>query len=145
MSHFNPSGRPKAITPKIAERLIELIASGMENPKVCLEIGIAPSTLYLELARNSEFSERYRAAKISAVDAVVDRVIAIAEDALKADTSAAVAAHKLLADKLTWKASRIAPQLWGERAQVDVVSRLDPLDTVEIAKRLAFMEALAKT
>ena len=135
-------GRPPAMSPDVQEELLELIEAGKSNREACKQVGISHDTLYATLARVPEFSDRYRVAKQASVDALVDRAQEVNELALGAETGAAVAAHKHLADALRWEAARRAPQRWGEKASVELSGRVDVNDPAELAKRLAFIEAM---
>ena len=95
----------------------------------------------MHLSRDPEFRERYEIAKAAAVDALIDRAEEAAEQALNAESGARVAGIKVYIEHLWRKASRIAPQKWGERPSVAVVVN-DVYDDQEMAKRLAFLNAL---
>lgn len=137
----NPRGRPPALSADDKDLLLEAISSGASNTKACRDLGIEPSTFYLTLNREPDFMERYQAAKAGAVDAVVDEAQEAARDARKARSGAEVAGIKVFVDTQKWIASRLAPQRWGEKATVTVNSQVSD-DTTEMAKRVAFLEAL---
>lgn len=136
-------GRPPSLSPELQEQIIEMLEAGKSNRDACAAVGVNPDTLYSTLSRDADFSERYRQAKQAAVDALVDQANEVNRLALGAETGASVAAHKHLADALRWEASRRAPQRWGEKASVEINGRVDLDDAQELAKRLAFLEALS--
>ena len=135
-------GRPPAMSPEIQDEILEHLEAGKGNREACQMVGISHECLYSTIARNAEFADRYRQAKQAAVDALVDEANNVNRLALGAETGAAVAAHKHLADALRWEASRRVPQRWGEKASVELTGRVDITDQQELAKRLAFIEAM---
>ena len=104
-------------------------------------LGVQPSGLYLTLSRDPEFRERYERAKSAAVDALVDEGERATTQALTAESGAQVAGIKVYADYKFKMASRIAPQRWGEKSSVHVTGQISD-DPAEMAKRVAFLEAL---
>lgn len=139
----NPRGRPPALSADDKDLLLEAIASGASNTKACRDLGIEPSTFYLTLNREPDFMEKYQAAKAGAVDAIVDEAQEAARDARKAQSGAEVAGIKVFVDTQKWVAARLAPNRWGEKASVTVTSQVSD-DTTEMAKRVAFLEAMSK-
>lgn len=135
-------GRPPALSPEMQDHLLGMIEQGRGNREACSALGINPDTLYATIARDLDFSDRYQAAKRASVDALVDQARDVNAQALAAESGAAVAAHKHLADALRWEAARRAPQRWGEKAIVEVTGGVDLSDREELAKRLAFLEAM---
>jgi hypothetical protein len=137
----NRVGRPPTLSADDKDLLLEYIAAGMSNRKACHEMRIETSTFYLALHREPEFMERYHAAKASAVEALVDDGEDAAERAELAESGAKVAGLKVRADYKFRMASRLAPQRWGEKASVHVTGAVIT-DETEMAKRVAFLEAL---
>ena len=138
---INQGGRPVIFNAEMKDRFLERLSSGLSNAEACAATGIARPTLHLHLSRDPEFRERYEIAKAAAVDALIDRAEEAAEQALNAESGARVAGIKVYIEHLWRKASRIAPQKWGERPSVAVVVN-DVYDDQEMAKRLAFLNAL---
>ena len=134
-------GRPPALSASDKDLLLEYIAGGMSNNKACHEMRIEPATFYLTLNRDPDFLERYQAAKASAAEALVDDGEAAAERAEFAESGAKVAGLKVRADYKFRMASRLAPNRWGEKASVHVTGTVST-DETEMAKRVAFLEAL---
>lgn len=48
---------------------------------------------------------------------------------------------KVFTDFKKWQAARLAPQRWGEKSNVTITTAISD-DPVEMAKRVAFLEAL---
>jgi hypothetical protein len=141
---INQGGRPVIFDSDMKERFLEHLCSGLSNAEACAATGIARPTLHLHLSRDADFRERYEMAKAAAVEALIDLAEEAAESAPRAETGAQVAGIKVYVDHLWRKASRIAPHRWGERPSVAVVVN-DIYDDQELAKRLAFLEALRGT
>ena len=129
------------MTPDTKDLLIEALESGKSNPDACAEVDIEPATLYLALNRDPEFSERYEVAKRLSVDARIHEADLLAKRATMAESGAQVAGLKVAIDHEWRKASRIAPQKWGEKSSVHVTGTISD-DPQEMAKRVAFLEAL---
>jgi hypothetical protein len=136
-------GRRPVLTEEVFQRILDGICQGKSNAKACEEAGTAPETLYLNLAKHQDMMQRYREVKNTSVEAMAEEALETNRKALKAATGAEVQAHKHLADGLRWTAARLAPQRWGERAQVEIIGRVDLTDPHELAKRLAFLERLS--
>jgi len=134
-------GRPVRFDAGMRQAFLEALASGLSNAEACRTAGIALATLHWHIGRDPDFREQYETAKAASVDALVDRAEEAAERALTAETGAQVAGIKILVDHLWRKAGRIAPQKWGERPAVAVMVNEVSSDQ-EVAKRLAFLEAL---
>jgi hypothetical protein len=135
-------GRPTVMSKDVQDRLIELIGSGVPNTDACVDVGIDQKTLYNTLQRDPEFFQRYDLAKKATVDALVDRARTVARGAMAATNGAQVQAAKLMWDHEWREAQRLAPQRWGEKAQVELTGRIESSDPAEISKRLAFIEML---
>jgi hypothetical protein len=138
----NLGGRPVIFDSDMKERFLEHLCSGLSNAEACAATGIARPTLHLHLSRDPEFRERYEMAKAAAVEALIDLAEEAAESAPRAETGAQVAGIKVYVDHLWRKAARIAPQKWGDRPSVAVAVVNENMSDQELAKRLAFLEAL---
>jgi hypothetical protein len=134
-------GRPTAFTPDTKDLILEYIEAGYSNTKACQMVGVDVSNLYLTQSRDPEFREKYDAAKAAAVDAMVDEAEEAAQDARRAENGHQVAGAKVFADFKKWQAARLAPNRWGDKAQINITTQLDSSDQ-EMAKRIAFLEAL---
>ncbi len=134
-------GRPTVFTPDTKDLILEYIEAGHSNHEACLMVGHPHQNFYLTLNRDPEFRERYERAKAAAVDALVDAGEQATAKALTAETGAQVAGIKVFADYKFKMASRLAPQRWGEKSQVNVTTQIGD-DPSEMAKRIAFLEAL---
>lgn len=134
-------GRPTVFTPDTKDLILEYIEAGMSNHEACRMVGTQFQNFYLTLSRDPDFRERYERAKAASVDALVDEGERATAQALTAETGAQVAGIKVFADYKFRMASRLAPQRWGEKSNVHVTGQISD-DPVEMAKRVAFLEAL---
>lgn len=135
-------GRPIEFGPRQRKRLLALLTGGMGNDTACRKVGICRATLYRTAQLDPAFADAYEAAKRFASDALVEEADALAHQALHATSGVEVAALSLKIKFLWWKAERIAPQRWGRKAKVHAAPRPTG-DETDLAKRLAFLEALA--
>lgn len=135
-------GRPPSMSSDMIEKALEKVEQGKGNRELCQELGISHETFYATLARDIEFSDRYAVAKRASTEALVDQAREVNKQALAAENGHQVAAHKHLADAMRWEAARRAPTKWGEKAVVEIAGQIDLSDREELAKRLAFLEAM---
>jgi hypothetical protein len=137
----NKVGRPTVFTPDAKDLILEYIEAGYSNTAACQMVGVDVSNLYLTISRDPSFRERYDAAKLAAVDALVDEAHEAAREARRSQNGTEVAGAKLFVDTQKWAAARLAPNRWGEKASITVNSQVSD-DPQELAKRLAFLQAL---
>lgn len=137
-------GRPTVMSREKQDELLELIGAGTPNRAACAKIGIDPGTLYYTIQKDADFYNRYDLAKKAAVDALVDNARDEAEAAKRATNGAQVQGHKLAWDHEWREAQRLAPNRWGEKAQVEISGRIESGDPAEISKRLAFIEMMGQ-
>lgn len=112
-------GRPKAITPEIANRICELLANGRSLRKIAAMPGMpARSTIEREIITNEAFSGQYRRARAAAGDFWADRVTEIGEDVLhgKHDPQAA----RVASANFMWAAAKLNPKVYGDNQHIDV-------------------------
>lgn len=134
-------GRPTVFTPDAKDLILEYIEAGYSNTAACQMVGVDVSNLYLTQSRDPEFRERYDAAKLAAVDALVDEAQEAAREARRSQNGTEVAGAKLFVDTQKWAAARLAPNRWGDKSLVHVTGQISD-DPQEMAKRVAFLEAL---
>jgi hypothetical protein len=137
----NKGGRPVEFGPELRIQLLDLLMAGRSNGEACELVGISRDTLHRTIAKDTAFREAYQQAKVLSVDTLIDEADRLADMALKVESGAQAAGIKIALDHAWRKASRIAPQRWGERPAVAVVVNEISGDQ-EVAKRLAFLQAL---
>jgi len=135
----NKGGRPVEFGPELRIQLLDLLMAGRSNGEACELVGISRDTLHRTIAKDTAFREAYQQAKVLSVDTLIDEADRLADMALKVESGAQAAGIKIALDHAWRKASRIAPQRWGERP-AGVVREI--AGDQEVVKRLAFLQAL---
>ena len=134
-------------TPEIEEKILTEIMCGSSLARIC---GTerdpdlpSESTFYARLAKDPEFSERYARAREAQGHREADEIREIAD--LATPEQAQVA--KLRIDARKWRASKLAPKVYGDRQTVEHSGKdggpieTKDLSSKEIARRIAFMLA----
>ncbi len=125
-------GRPSAMTEKVKARLCEAIAEGFTVKQACAQDGMpAPSTIYLALANDADFSERYARAREAQLVRWEDELLEIADDGTNdwmqrqvGEEVVEVVNHeniqraRLRADTRKWLMSKRMPQRYGDRLEL---------------------------
>lgn len=133
-------GRPTAYTKELADRICEQLASGDSMRTVCKAKGMpAMSTVFKWLREHKEFSEQYARAKEEAVDALVEEILDIADDASNdwmirhgkdgqeswQINGEHVQRSRIRIDARKWIASKLKPKKYGEKIEQDVTHHGD--------------------
>ena len=117
------TGRPTKYSDELAEKICELIASGMSLRTVCSQDGIPSAvTVCKWLSENEEFSKQYARAREEQAVSFADEIISIA-DSVEPD-SAAVAKAKLQIDSRKWLAAKMAPKKYGDKVEQQITGNL---------------------
>lgn len=93
------------------EAVCDAIASGGSIAEACLEISISEPTFYRCLARDLEFAEAVKSARIAQQDREIEYCIALADKATPESWQVA----KLQIWARQWRASKLAPKKYGEK------------------------------
>jgi hypothetical protein len=104
----------------------------MSLRRACLAVGINHTTVMNWRRDNEDFANQYMKTRLDQVEAYVDEVIDISDQATPEDFQVA----RLRTDKRQWYASKVAPKLYGDKLQVD--------QTVQGSLEM-FMDSLAGT
>jgi hypothetical protein len=115
-----------------ADRILELMRTPMSLRRACLAVGINHTTVMNWRRDNEDFANQYMKTRLDQVEAYVDEVIDISDQATPEDFQVA----RLRTDKRQWYASKVAPKLYGDKLQVD--------QTVQGSLEM-FMDSLAGT
>lgn len=116
-------GRPSKYSDELAEKICELIASGMSLRTVCSQDGMPSAvTVCKWLSENEEFSKQYARAREEQAVSFADEIISIA-DSVEPD-SAAVAKAKLQIDSRKWLAAKMAPKKYGDKVEQQITGSL---------------------
>jgi len=104
---------------EIEEKIVEEIQTGRSLRQVCSDAGMPNiRTVTRWLTANAEFAHRYARARMAQADILFDRMEAV-EEAVTAGTMDSHAARVVL-DSMRWRASKLAPKVYGDRLDVSV-------------------------
>ena len=109
--------RPSIYSEKLVDRMLEEIASGRSVIGLCREEEWTPNadTWYRWLYRIEGLSDRYARAKAHQSEREADIILDIADNATNQDYQVA----RLRVDARKWIASKLLPNKYGERTQID--------------------------
>ena len=109
--------RPSIYSEKLVERMLEEIASGRSVIGLCREEDWTPNadTWYRWLYKIEGLSDRYARAKSHQSEREADIILDIADNATNQDYQVA----RLRVDARKWIASKLLPNKYGERTQID--------------------------
>ncbi|OAM31552.1 hypothetical protein A7P95_00580 [Eikenella longinqua] len=117
----------------IEERICNLLAQGHSLAAICRRKGMpAPSTVYKWLAEKPEFSEQYAHARGQQADFYADEIIEIADNCPPIHEE--IAKAKIKIDTRKWKAARLAPKKYSERAELDLKSTDGSMTPIKITR-----------
>jgi hypothetical protein len=133
---------------EIQDRLVAEIQTGRSLRQVCKDDGMPHFTTVLRwVASDADFAIKYTRARVAQADTLFDRMEEV-EEAVSAGTMDSHAARVVL-DSMRWRASKLAPKVYGDRLDVQVSdnrisiagalaaaqSRL--VDVIDVAPRLS--------
>ena len=109
--------RPSIYSEKLVNRMLEEIASGRSVIGLCREEDWTPNaeTWYRWLYKIEGLSNRYAQAKSVQSEREADIILDIADNATNQDYQVA----RLRVDARKWIASKLLPNKYGERTQID--------------------------
>ena len=95
------------------------IQSGRSLRQVCGDDGMPhAATIMRWIAEDADFANKYARARMAQADVLFDRMEAV-EEAVSAGTMDSHAARVVL-DSMRWRASKLAPKVYGDRLDVQV-------------------------
>ena len=104
---------------EIQERLLAEIQTGRSLRQVCTDEVMPHFTTVLRwVAADADFASKYTRARTAQADTLFDRMEAV-EEAVSAGTMDSHAARVVL-DSMRWRASQLAPKVYGDRLDVSV-------------------------
>ncbi|MDP1573604.1 MAG: hypothetical protein Q8L78_01530 [Coxiellaceae bacterium] len=122
----NKTGRPSIYSAELAREICDKIASNSKGIKrLCAENPHWPNkdTIFSWLKNNSDFSDQYARAKRCQVEALVDDILEIADDASQDNTlnnqgdavcnNEHIARSRLRIDTRKWMAAKLVPKVYG--------------------------------
>lgn len=121
-------GRPTIYTPEIAEQICDLMILGNSIKSICAADEMpGEATLYRWLTNNTEFREKYRAAREVQAESFFEEMLREATDRSgdffmdgnqPRPNPANVMRSKLIADNLKWVLGRMNPKKYGAVAEL---------------------------
>lgn len=109
-------GRPSKYTAELAGRICQAIADGGTIREICGKAGIPPwNTVRSWLIAHPEFHAQYARAREDQADALADKALRIAAQA----TPQTVNVARLQVDTIKWRAGKLKPKVYGDRASVE--------------------------
>jgi len=103
----------------IQQRLVAEIQTGRSLRQVCTDEGMPHFTTVLRwVALDADFASKYARARTAQADTLFDRMEAV-EEAVANGTMDSHAARVVL-DSMRWRASKLAPKVYGDRLDVSV-------------------------
>ena len=127
-------GRPTDYNGAIAAAICSELAMGKSLRSVCAKPEMPCMTaVFTWLAKHKEFAEQYARAKEESADALVEDMLAIADDGLN-DTytdedgndrtmADVIQRSKLRVDTRKWIASKLKPKKYGDKVQQEVTGK----------------------
>ena len=104
---------------EIQERVITEIQTGRSLRQVCGDEGMPNfRTVQRWIVSDASFAAKYARARTAQADTLFDRMEAV-EEAVAAGTMDSHAARVVL-DSMRWRASKLAPKVYGDRLDVQV-------------------------
>lgn len=112
-------GRPSEYSEQEADAICAWIAEGRSMASYCRERGRDAQTIYRWLREHGDFHARYARAHDDRADALADQIQDIADEQVGASDRVAVEAAKLRIEARKWIASKLRPQKWGDKVEVN--------------------------
>ena len=109
--------RPSIYSEKLVEKMLEEIASGRSVISLCRDEDWTPNaeTWYRWLYKKEGLSNRYTRAKAIQSEQEADIILDIADNATNQDYQVA----RLRVDARKWVASKLLPNKYGDKTQID--------------------------
>jgi len=130
--------RPTKYTEKLEQRMLEEIASGRSVISLCREEDWTPNadTWYRWMYKVDGLSDRYTRAKSISSEYHDDQILAIADEADNQTFQVA----RLQIDARKWVASKLVPNKYGEKSQIDHTSSDESMKAPTVIKLVSKVE-----
>tara|TARA_R100000900_G_scaffold90759_1_gene70491 strand:+ start:187 stop:588 length:402 start_codon:yes stop_codon:yes gene_type:complete len=124
--------RPTKYSEKLEDRMLEEIASGRSVISLCREEDWTPNadTWYRWMYKIDGLSDRYTRAKAISSEYHADQILAIADEADNQTFQVA----RLQIDARKWVASKLVPNKYGDKSQIDHTSSDDSMKAPTVIK-----------
>ena len=125
-----PAGRPSDYSVELTDEICRQLAEGKSMLEICSKPEMPHvSNIYRWLRRHEDFRDRYVSAREQQAHTIADRAVAMALDGDRVITDPQVA--KVQLDAIKWTAARLAPKVYGNKAELNVGGQADnPLTQV---------------
>ena len=137
---------------EIQDRVVDAIQTGRSLRQVCSDDGMPEfRTVQRWIVSDGQFAVKYTRARVAQADTLFDRMEAV-EEAVTAGTMDSHAARVVL-DSMRWRASKLAPKVYGDRLDVQVsdtrisitgalqAAQARLVDVLDVTPRLAQLSA----
>lgn len=124
--------RPTIYSEELEDRMLEEIASGRSVISLCREEDWTPNadTWYRWMYKIDGLSDRYTRAKAISSEYHADQILAIADEADNQSFQVA----RLQIDARKWVASKLVPNKYGEKSQIDHTSSDESMKAPTVIK-----------
>ena len=124
--------RPTKYSEKLEDRMLEEIASGRSVISLCREEDWTPNadTWYRWMYKIDGLSDRYTRAKAISSEFHADQILAIADEADNQSFQVA----RLQIDARKWVASKLVPNKYGDKSQIDHTSSDESMKAPTVIK-----------
>ena len=124
--------RPTKYSEKLEDKMLEEIASGRSVISLCREEDWTPNadTWYRWMYKIDGLSDRYTRAKAISSEFHADQILAIADEADNQTFQVA----RLQIDARKWVASKLVPNKYGEKSQIDHTSSDESMKAPTVIK-----------
>lgn len=116
-------GRPSGFTPEESDLICTWIAEGKSLRSYCREHAREMCTVYKWLREEKDFAQRYARAHDDRADSLADEIVDIADEAV-GGTNDDIQAARLRIDARKWVSSKLKPQKWGEKVEIEQKSHV---------------------
>lgn len=116
-------GRPSDYTPEEADLICTWIAEGKSLRSYCREHAREMCTVYKWMREEKDFAQRYARAHDDRADSLADEIVDIADEAV-GGTNDDIQAARLRIDARKWVSSKLKPQKWGEKVEIEQKSHV---------------------
>ena len=131
MKKNKPLGRPTAYNEALAEKILELLASGQALHQLCQAPEFPTSrSIYRWLGERPDFARKYSEARAAQADAVFDRGFEAAWNAEDAGLG------RLKLDAAKWYCAKLAPRKYSDRLAIDQNPATDFVPLDELRRRI---------
>jgi hypothetical protein len=108
---------------EVADKIISAVSNGKPLKTICNELGIPRETVIAwALDDRDDFGERLKEACFWRTDVWADEILEMS-DASRGKDMAGVQSHKLSVDSRKWLLSKLRPDQFGDRVQVEHIGR----------------------